>query len=330
MADLMTKRNSSYSQFPATSDSDVLDSQFHADVLSGLTESPKALPCKYLYDEAGSKLFDRICELEEYYPTRTEAQIIFDSADEIGKCIRSNVVLIEYGSGSSTKTRVLLDHLDHPLAYVPVDISEEHLLSTGQKLRDEYPELDIRPIVADFTSSFALPEDLEESPVCVYFPGSTIGNFEPEAAVGLLRSIAWQCGSNGGLLIGFDLQKSKDILELAYDDPHGVTAAFSLNILHRMNRELDATFEADRFQHVSFYNERLGRIEIYLESLDEQQVTIGDTSIEFQAGERIHTEYSHKYTIDSFAEMAKEAGFRSNAYWTDPNNLFALMHLIVE
>jgi dimethylhistidine N-methyltransferase len=303
------------------------ESEFLRDVLDGLQAPSKSIPCKYLYDERGSQLFDAICELDEYYPTRTETQIMLEHADAIGECIHGVTALVEYGSGSSLKTRVLLDHLDTPHAYLPVDISEEHLLSTAAQLQAEYPQLDVHPIVADFTAGFDLPPDVNDDVVCVYFPGSTIGNLEPEAAVRLLQAMARQCGARGSVLIGFDLHKAKHVLELAYDDPHGVTADFSLNILQRMNRELDANFDVEQFKHTSFYNQELQRIEIYIESLCAQEVTLAGETIEFAAGEKIHTEYSHKYTVAGFARLAARAGLEQTAVWTDADDYFAVMHL---
>lgn len=306
------------------------DSHFLDDVFAGLSAQCKFIPCKYLYDERGSKLFDAICDLDEYYPTRTELQITIDSADEIGECIGPDAVVVEYGSGSSLKTRVLLDHLQKPSAYLPIDISEDHLLATADKLRADYPQLKVRPIVADFTQGFELPEDLTGDHVCVYFPGSTIGNLKPVEAEELLEKIASQCGHGGGLLIGFDLQKDVSVLELAYDDPQGVTAKFSLNLLSRINRELDADFEVENFRHLSFYNAEDGRIEIYIESLCDQTVTIADRTFGFEKGERIHTEYSHKYTVEGFAKMASQAGFQMRKVWTDSKKYFAVAHFVVE
>ncbi|MFK7737428.1 MAG: L-histidine N(alpha)-methyltransferase [Pirellulaceae bacterium] len=303
--------------------------EFLRDVVEGLSLTHKSVPCKYLYDERGSKLFDRICELDEYYPTRTEQSIMNEYAEEIAAVLGVGIVLAEFGSGSSTKTRVLLNHLKKPVAYVPIDISEDHLFSTADTLQELYPDLTIRPVVADFSESFELPEICEGERVCVYFPGSTIGNFEPDAAHLLLKQIAQVVGPGGELLIGFDLKKSKAVLEAAYDDAKGVTAAFSLNILRRMNQELDADFDLASFAHVSHYNEEAGRIEIYIESLDEQQATIGEHTFRFAKGERIHTEYSHKYTIDGFTELAESAGFECSNFWTDPKNYFAVKLLTV-
>lgn len=305
---------------------------FHRDVIEGLSEENKSLQCKYLYDEIGSKLFDAICELEEYYPTRTESRIMQENASEIGASIGSNAVVVEYGSGSSTKTRHLLDSLVRPEAYLPVDISEAHLINVVDGLREEYQDFSIEPIVADFTQAFSIPEEFDDLKKCVYFPGSTIGNLEPDDAIVLLRNIRNLCDDsegepNGSLLLGFDLIKDKHVLELAYDDPQGVTAQFNLNLLHRINRELGADFKVDKFEHVARYNETQYRIEIYIESLCEQEVCIGDDCFQFSAGERVHTEYSHKYTVDSMAELCAAAGFAKLNVWTDSRNYFAVMHL---
>ncbi|MEZ6088619.1 MAG: L-histidine N(alpha)-methyltransferase [Pirellulaceae bacterium] len=325
---------------------------FRRDVLQGLSQSKRQLPCKYFYDRRGSLLFDQICELPEYYPTRTEAGIMADNVDAIARRIGSDAVIVEYGSGSSTKTRLLLDHLVQPHAYVPVDISREHLLQTANKLREDYPHIDIHPVVADFTAPFSLPHPFrrtikrrtggsdalhsESSPgvasdsaSCntVYFPGSTIGNLEPDAAVVLLQSIADQCQPGGGLLIGFDLKKNPDILQAAYDDSQGVTAQFNLNLLHRMNRELDAEVDVDQFRHVAVYNDAMSRIEIYIESCIDQSVRIENSTFQFDAGDRILTEYSHKYDIETFTSMAELAGLVPDEVWTDADDYFAIMHL---
>jgi dimethylhistidine N-methyltransferase len=302
---------------------------FAHDVLTGLQQPRKELHCKYFYDERGSRLFDQICELREYYLTRTESAIMMGNSAAIAKRIGRQAVLIEYGSGSSTKTRLLLDHLEAPQAYLPVDISEEHLLKTAKLLEVDYPELDIHPIVADFTSGFELPPAYRASNVTVFFPGSTIGNLEVEAAVALLRRIAVQCGPQGGLLIGFDLLKDERILLDAYDDPHGVTAEFNLNLLHRINRELGANFNVDNFAHLAVFNRPMERIEIFIESRLEQTVSICGQQIGFARGERIFTEFSHKYHIDGFRQMAHKAGLSMDDVWVDVDSYFAVMHLSV-
>ncbi|MEC8557218.1 MAG: L-histidine N(alpha)-methyltransferase [Planctomycetota bacterium] len=302
-------------------------SEFLDTVLAGLSSSSKYLSCKYFYDERGSELFDRICELDEYYPTRTELLITRENAKSIAAALGDDCALIEFGSGSSLKTRVLLDELSNLAAYLPVDVSEEYLLKIAARLRGEYPDLEICPIVADFTKPFELPEKLEHCSPCVYFPGSTIGNFERSQAVKLLRNMTELCGTGGKSLIGFDLQKAKQVLELAYDDPQGVTAEFNLNLLARINRELDGDFELEKFQHHSCYNESEDRVEIFIRSLSYQVATVAGQKFEFAEDELIFTEHSHKYTVASFSAMAAEAGMQPEQVWTDSRNYFALMLL---
>lgn len=311
----------------ATSESSANAPVFLQDVLSGLSKRRKELHCKYFYDERGSQLFDQICELDEYYPTRTELGIMSEHASAIAQRIGSEAVLVEYGSGSSTKTRLLLDHLDSAQAYLPVDISGDHLQQTAQRLRADYDDLDIHPIVADFTTPFELPNPFDSLRTTIYFPGSTIGNLKSDEAIGLLVNIADQCGPNGGLLIGFDLAKDEAVLQAAYDDAAGVTAEFNLNLLHRINRELDADFDVQSFAHVAMYNREESRMEIFIESLAEQQVCVAGEQFQFRRGERIFTEYSHKYRVDQFVSMADKAGLKMDALWTDSNDYFAVMHL---
>lgn len=301
--------------------------QFRDDVLRGLSGRRKSLPSKYFYDRTGSELFDQICELPEYYPTRTELSIVRQFAHEMGDQIGRGVRLIEFGSGSSIKTRLLLDQLIDPVAYVPVDVSRQHLYSTAVQLQQDYPAVEILPVCADFTKPFRLP--VTKRPTthdAVYFPGSTIGNFERNEAKTLLRHIAKLCGRGGGLLIGIDLRKDAAVLEPAYNDASGVTAAFNLNLLKRANRELDANFDTESFQHLATYNEAEGRIEMYLESQVEQTVQIEDHCFDFTKGERICTEYSHKYTIEEFAEMAAEAGLTLRRQWLDEQQYFSVLH----
>jgi dimethylhistidine N-methyltransferase len=303
--------------------------EFLADVLEGMRRRERALPCKYFYDAIGSKLFDEICELEEYYPTRTERRIMEDNAAEIAAQIGSGVRLVEYGSGSSTKTRVLLDHLDAPAAYVPVDISREHLQGTADLLSVAYRDIQILPVCADFTESFELPTpDKTPTHSAVYFPGSTIGNLEPNDAIALLAQITSLCGSGGGLVIGVDLQKDVAVLEAAYNDAAGVTARFNLNLLHRINREFGADFNLSQYAHSAHYNEDLGRIEISLVSQMEQRVTIDGESFEIARGEAIGTEYSHKYTIEGFAALAAKAGLTLHRHWTDARQWFGVLHFV--
>ncbi len=303
------------------------DEGFVADVISGLSGRRKHLESKHLYDERGSALFDQICQLPEYYPARTEQAIMRTNAEEIVREIGPNATLVELGSGSSRKTKILLDHLESPSAYVPIDISQDHVLATAMRLRGEYPAIKIEPIVEDFCETLRHSDRFTGERVCVYFPGSTIGNFGRTAATRLLRRIGDWCGEEGGLLIGFDLQKDVSILEAAYNDAQGITAAFSLNLLDRMNREASANFDVEQFQHVGLYDESAERIEIYIESLRDQFVQIGDHSVFFASGERIHTEYSHKYTVAGFTAMAEQSGLARKHVWMDDREYFAVMYL---
>ncbi|MFZ5829476.1 MAG: L-histidine N(alpha)-methyltransferase [Planctomycetota bacterium] len=322
----------SYPPYPTSLvDQEPSTADFLHDVLTGLRRQPKHLPCKYFYDARGSQLFDRICDLDEYYPTRTELAIMEQYAPEMAAQIGPGVRLVEFGSGSSVKTRGLLDHLEDCVAYVPVDISREHLQRTAEDLSRAYPDIEILPVCADFTAEFDLPEPRRApSHTAVYFPGSTIGNFAPADARALLRRIAPLCGLEGGLLLGVDLQKERAVLEAAYNDGAGVTAEFNLNLLRHINRELRADFRIDRFAHRAFYNERCGRIEMHLVSRCRQAVTIAGERFSFVEGEAICTEYSHKYTIDGMAQMAAAAGLTLRRYWTDPKRLFAVLHFAVK
>ena len=319
-----------------SSDTDLLEfdsatDSFHQDVVLGLSGESKSLPCKYFYDKRGSQLFDAICELDEYYLTRTESLIMRTFAAEMAEQIGTGVMLIEYGSGSSTKTRILLEHLIDPVAYVPVDISKEHLQGSADRLAKRFPDIEVLPICADFTQPFRLPVSSHPATHnAVYFPGSTIGNFQPAAAETMLRQIVDLCGCGGGLLIGIDLQKDPSVIEAAYNDRDRVTAEFNLNLLRRINRELDAEFPVDRFYHSAEYDPDRGRVELSLVSESEQVVRVGNKSFRFREGESIHTEFSHKYTIDGFAEMAARAGLTLRRHWTDPKQLFAVLHLVVD
>lgn len=300
---------------------------FLADVLAGLTARPKTLPCKYFYDERGSRLFDAICELPEYYLTRTEDWVIKRYAREMADQIGPGVMLVEYGSGSSTKTRALLDALDDPVAYVPVDISREHLRATAEALSRAYPEIEILPVCADFTQPFRLPTPRRPpTHAAVFFPGSTIGNFQASAVRAMLRHLATMCGAGGGLLIGIDLQKDAGAIEAAYNDARGVTAEFNLNLLRRINRELDADFQLEAFRHRAVYDPALGRIEMSLVSAAEQTVSIAGRRITLARDEAIVTEHSHKYTVPGFAALAADAGLTLRRTWTDARQQFAVLH----
>jgi dimethylhistidine N-methyltransferase len=303
---------------------------FLCDVLTGLRAAPKYLPCKYFYDQRGSELFDRICQLDEYYLTRSELAIMDQFAPEMGEQIGPGAMVIEYGSGSSVKTRYLLDGLPEPVAYVPVDISGEHLQRAAMELARDYPAIEIMPVCADFTTDFALPRSTRAAThAAVYFPGSTIGNFLPGRGVELLGRITALCGKGGGLLIGIDLKKDPAIIEAAYNDALGVTAEFNLNLLRRINRELAADFDVRQFSHRAVYDRQLGRVEMHLVSRRGQAVTIGPETFEFARGETICTEYSHKYTIDEFAAIAAAAGLTLRREWTDKRGCFAVLHLAI-
>jgi dimethylhistidine N-methyltransferase len=300
----------------------------HEEILDGLRGKPKQISPKFFYDERGSQLFDAICEQPEYYPTRTELGIMEDNLDEMADLIGPDVSLIEYGSGSSTKTRLLLDRLEQQAAYVPVDISREHLVSTAEQLAADYPGIEVLPVCADFTQPFDVPVGSRAAARNVlYFPGSTIGNFAKPAALELMKVMREEAGEDGGLLIGVDLVKPKDILEPAYNDAAGVTADFNLNLLRRLNREHEADFELDSFRHQAVYDEDQDRIEMRLIALDQQTVSIGAETLEFAKDEYIVTEHSHKYRLEQFAEFASKAGFKVREVWTDDEDLFSVQYL---
>jgi dimethylhistidine N-methyltransferase len=299
------------------------------DTLEGLTRRPRALPCKYFYDDHGSWLFDQICTLPEYYPTRTELAISRQYAAEMATACGPNTLLVELGSGSSTKTRVLLDHLREPAAYVPVDIARDFLRESAGALARAYPRLPVLPVCADFTQPFTIPADRLPAArrTVVYFPGSTIGNFTAPEATTLLRNIADLIGARGGLLIGVDLRKDPAVLEAAYNDARGVTAAFNLNLLTRINRELGADFPPDGFRHRAIYDRDAGRIEMQLICARDLTVHIDAHRFSFTAGEVLRTEYSHKYSLESFAGLATAAGLTVRQVWSDRDQLFSVQYL---
>lgn len=308
-------------------DEGVARDDFLQDVLDGLREPQKEIFSKYFYDRRGSALFDRITELEEYYPTRTELEIMRRYQDQIDAEIGPRAVVVEYGSGSSMKTRLLLDKLEDPVAYVPIDISRRHLVESATAISRDYPELEVLPVVADYTASFTLPEPTSRSEkTVVYFPGSTIGNFDLDQAHEFLDHVAEVCGTGGGLLIGVDLVKDVEVLERAYNDAEGVTAEFNLNLLERINRELGADFDLGAFEHRAIWNPALNRIEMHLVSQRPQRVNIDGENFRFEAGETIHTENSHKFTIDGFADLASP-WFRQDRVWTDDRRFFSLQYL---
>jgi dimethylhistidine N-methyltransferase len=304
--------------------------QFRADVLRGLRSRPKYLPCKYFYDEAGSALFEQITTLPEYYLTRTELAIMQRHAHEMARWLGSGCLLIEYGSGSSTKTRLLLDHLRDPAAYVPVDVSSQHLHHSARDLKRQYPHLDVLPVSADFTGPLTLPDRAPRlGRRVVYFPGSTIGNCTPPEAVALLWRTAALCGPGGGLLLGADLRKDPSVIEAAYNDPRGVTAAFNRNLLMRINRELRGDIVVDQFAHRAFYEPVAGRIEMHLVSNCDQSFHIGTVRVRVAAGETIRTEYSYKYHLADLHALAAAAGFRTEHLWTDDRGYFTVQALAV-
>ena len=299
------------------------------EILAGLSQPQKTISSKFFYDEKGSRLFDQICELPEYYLTRTELGILREHVVEMADRIGPKASLIEFGSGSSLKIRILLENLDQLSVYVPVDISRDYLVMAAEEVARDFPGIEVLPVAADFTYPFDLPDPIV-SPVrnVVYFPGSTIGNFSHAAAGQLLRVMHHEAGENGALLIGIDLQKDNDVVEAAYNDSAGVTAEFNLNVLRRINREFDADFELDNFSHRAKYSEEFGRIEMYLVSSCEQTATIAGREIAISAGESILTEHSHKYTMEGFVAMAARSGFRLEKHWSDSGEMFSVMYFL--
>ncbi len=304
------------------------EESFRDAVFSGLGRTPKMLPCKFFYDERGSALFEEICRLPEYYLTRTEIAILEHRAGAIAAQIGPHARLVELGSGASIKVRILLRALANPAAYVAVDISREWLREAAGELAADFPDLPVVAVCADYTRPFPLPPLPGPGGKRVgFFPGSTIGNFEPDAVVRFLRHCGELLGPGGEMLIGADLKKEPAILNAAYNDSAGKNAAFNRNLLNRINRELDGDIDVARFAHVAFYNEAAGRVELYLESRAAQSARIAGRRFDFAAGERIHTENSYKYSIDEFHALAVRAGFRPVDTWTDPDRLFSVHYL---
>jgi dimethylhistidine N-methyltransferase len=298
------------------------------EVCAGLRMTPKRVPSKYFYDARGSELFERICEQPEYYLTRVELALMQERIDEIAAAIGADATLIEFGSGSGLKTRLLLRHLQRVAAYVPIDISEAALAQSVTALGFEFPRLEVLPVCADFTSTIELPRPSAAARRRVmFFPGSTIGNFETREAVALLRRMRALVGRDGAALIGADLKKDRAELEAAYNDGAGVTAEFTLNMLRRFNRELGADFDLGAFRHRAVYNPMAGRIETHLVSQREQIVRLDGEAFRFAAGEGLLTEYSYKYSIEDFSRLAAKAGFESKRVWVDPARRFSIHHL---
>lgn len=305
-----------------------VEDDFALTVIDGLSRAQKTLPCRFFYDARGSELFEDITRLPEYYPTRTEAAILRSRAAEIVEGVSEGDLLVEFGSGSSLKTEILLDRVAAQVIYVPVDVSESALADAVARLAVRYPALEVRPVVADFSDISVLPGDLAARRSVGFFPGSTIGNFAPRDAVKLLASFKKVLGAEGRLIIGVDLKKEPQTLIRAYDDSAGVTAAFNLNLLARINRELGGTFEEAAFSHKAIYNPREGRIEMHLVSNRAQKVEVAGRVFHFREGESIHTENSYKYAIAEFQKLAEKAGWTPKRVWTDPDNLFSVHELV--
>lgn len=319
MTEPSSQRYQFFNQHPEIAD-------FKSDIVKGLSApEPYILP-KYFYDEAGSRLFEEICNTQEYYPTRTEVSIIRDNIDSIAETLGKDCLLIEPGSGDSYKVRLLLDAL-RPIAYLPIDISRHYLQDEAQKLAEEFSWLNVHAVCADFTGKLELPYHVKSTNKIAFFPGSTIGNFLPEQAISVLDEIRTMVGKDGGLLIGVDLQKDTDILNAAYNDKKGFTEQFNKNLLARINRELGADFNLEQYAHHAFYNEEKHRIEMHLVSLQQQQVTFDEHIFHFAEGQSIVTEYSHKYNIENFQQLAGKAGFKCVKTWTDKDQLFSVFFL---
>ena len=304
---------------------------FLSDVLTGLSAQQKHLPPKYFYDARGSELFEAICGLPEYYPTRTERAMLSAAAPQIALRIGSRSAIVEYGTGSGTKTPILIDAV-RPAAYVAIDISGEQLRSAVESLAGRFPDVRVVGVCADYTRAIQLSEIIPGADVkrrVVFFPGSTIGNFTPDEARGFLINARCAAGHSGAMLVGVDLKKDREVVTAAYNDAQGVTAAFNLNLLERINRELGADFDPAGFAHRAHYDESVGRIEMHLASKREQQVRLDGHTFRFRAGETIHTENSYKYSVDDFQTLARDAGFIAEYYWIDPQRLFSLHYLTV-
>jgi dimethylhistidine N-methyltransferase len=306
------------------------DSGFASEVLSGLSAPRKRLAPKYFYDERGSQLFEAITELKEYYPTRCELAILREHKADIAGVFGPKTALIEFGTGSTRKVRILLDGASTVEAYVPVDISAEMLWQEARQLQHDYPRLRVLPVAADFTQPFRLPSAIVGLARAGFFPGSTIGNFEPHEAAAFLRHAGRILGRGATFIVGVDLIKDTQVLQKAYCDSQGVTAKFNLNLLARINRDLGAKFNLDCFEHHAFFNRERSRIEMHLASLKRQRIKVCGECIEFRAGETIHTENSYKYSLESFGALARGAGWTPTAVWTDPDSYFSVHTLTLK
>ncbi len=303
------------------------EESFQEAVIAGLSQPRKAIPCRFLYDARGSALFDQICEVPEYYPTRTEMQILIGHASDVADRVGPGAQLIELGSGSSIKVRILLEAMANPSAYIAVDISREHLQGAAEALAADFPALKVAAICADYSAPFPLPDLPASGRRIAFFPGSTIGNLEPEEAQIFLRTWARRLGRDAAMLVGVDLRKDPAILNAAYDDAAGVTAAFSSNLLVRANAELGADFDLDGFVHQARYDSERGRVEIHLRSLRRQTVHVAGRTFQFADGEGIHVEHSYKYSLEGFKDLARRSGFEPAAVFTDPAGLFSVHYL---
>ena len=299
------------------------DPAFRADVIEGLIRRPRAIPARWFYDRRGSELFEAITELDEYYPTRTETALLRSIADDVAERVGPGRAVVEFGSGSSTKTPVVLQAVD-PSAYVPIDISGDFLRDSSRALSERFPGLPVFPVEADFLKSIALPPQVRAAPKLGFFPGSTIGNMIPISSTDLLRAMRASLGQGAMLLVGMDRIKDIGMLERAYDDAKGVTAAFNLNLLHRINRELDGTIPVDAFRHRAIWNDERARIEMHLEAMRDMTFTIEGRPFSIAAGETIHTENSHKYGPRDARILLRAGGWTPVAEWTDPDGLFAI------
>ena len=300
---------------------------FAGDVIDDLSQHPKRLSPKYFYDAAGSELFEQITLLPEYYPTRTELGILRDRAGEIAAIIQDGAALVEFGAGATTKVRLLLEQCAFG-AYVPVDISGDFLKAQADALRKDFPALSVYPVAADFTAPFALPDAVKAMPKVGFFPGSTLGNFEPHEACAFLRSAGEILGKDARMVIGVDLEKDERVLYDAYNDAAGVTARFNLNVMVRINRELGGNFDTNAFMHRAIYNRDRHRIEMHLISKKAQTVRVLGRSFSFRAGETIHTENSYKYRLERFKALAQGSGWTPRESWTDPDGMFSVHALV--
>jgi dimethylhistidine N-methyltransferase len=304
------------------------DRDFAASVIEGLSRPRKSLPCRFFYDARGSALFEEITKLPEYYPTRTEIAILEADAADMAGGVPENCVLVEFGSGSSRKTEILLKSLRDLVAYVPIDVSRSALADAKRRLVTRFPALPVRPILGDFSREIAFPDDLIKAQKLGFFPGSTIGNFAPADARSLLGNMRGMLSPDGRLIVGVDLKKDARALVRAYNDEDGITAAFNLNLLARINRELEGSFDLCCFRHEAIYNPREGRVEMHLVSLKDQAASVKGHWFHFQSGETIHTENSYKYTIGQFQELSRAAGWLPGRVWTDDENLFSVHELM--